>query len=69
MTNTDKETIEKYKPLIGKKVRVWGSRYKDVKFNNLGHYAAKHVDIPMHYILLEGEKEPRIFHTFEIDWM
>jgi len=67
--NKDKEIIELWKPKIGKRVKVWGSRYEDVKRDTLGKYVAKHVEIPLHYILLDGEDEPRIFHIFEIDWV
>ena len=67
--NKDKETVEIWKPKIGKKVKVWGSRYEDVKHGTLGVYVAKHIDIPMHYILLEGEENPRQFHMFEFEFV
>ena len=67
--NKDKETVELWKPQIGKRVKVWGSRYEDVKRNTLGEYVAKHVEITMHYILLDGEDKPRPFHIFEFEWM
>jgi hypothetical protein len=67
--NKDKETVELWKPQIGKRVKVWGSRYEDVKRNTLGEYVAKHVDIAMHYILLDGEENPRQFHSFEFEWV
>ena len=67
--NKDKETVELWKPQIGKRVNVWDSRYEDVKPNALGVYVAKHLDIGMHYILLDGEDKPRQFHSFEFEWV
>lgn len=67
--NKDKETVECWKPQIGKKVKVSGGRYEDVKPNMLGTYTAKHIEIAMHYILLDGEETPRPFHIFEFEWM
>ena len=67
--NKDKETVELWNTQIGKRVKVWGSRYEDVKRNTLGKYVAKHVDIAMHYILLDGEEKPRPFHSFEFEWV
>jgi hypothetical protein len=66
--NKDKETAELWEPKFGKRVTVFGSRYEDVKKNTSGTYMAKHVDIAMHYILLEGEEAPRPFHIFEFEW-
>lgn len=66
--NKDEETVELWKPQIDKRVKVWGSRYEDVKRDTLGTYVAKHVDIAMHYILLDGEETPRPFHIFEFEW-
>ena len=67
--NNDKETVKLWESNVGKTVNVFGSRYEDVKPNTLGTYIAKHVDIAMHYILLNGEKNPRPFHIFEFDWV
>lgn len=67
--NKDKKTIELYRNSIGKRVSVWGNRYEDVKRDALGTYIAKHVEIAMHYILLDGEEIPRPFHTFEIEFI
>lgn len=65
--NKDKETIKKWEKYVGKKVKVYGTRYEDVKINTLGIYIGKHTDIPLHYILLKDEKEARIFHIFEFE--
>lgn len=67
--NRDEETVELWGGKIGKTVKVFGSRYEDVKPNTLGMYIAKHVEIAMHYILLNGEKTPRPFHIFEFEWV
>src|SRR5574343_262810 len=67
--NNDKETVELWKSNVGKTVKVFGSRYEDVNTNTLGTYIAKHVDIAMHYILLNGEEYPRPFHIFEFEWV
>ena len=67
--NKDKETVEFWSHKIDKKVKVWGSRYEDVKYGTLGVYVSKHVDIPMHYILLDGEEYPRQFHMFEFEFV
>lgn len=67
--NKDKETVEFWKDKIGKKVKVFGSRYEDVKPNKLGIYVAKHFEIAMHYILLDTEETPRPFHIFEFEWI
>lgn len=42
---------------IGKKVEVKGK---------IGTYLAKHIDAGLHYVLLDGEDKPTIFHIFEI---
>lgn len=67
--SNDKELLELWKPKVGKTVKVFGSRYEDVKPNTLGTYIAKHVDIAMHYVLLNGEENPRLFHIFEFEWV
>lgn len=67
--NKDKETVELWKPKVGKTVKVFGSRYEDVKTNTFGTYTAKHVDTAMHYILLDGEETSRPFHIFEFEWV
>jgi len=42
---------------IGKKVEVNGK---------IGTYLAKHIDIPLHYVLLDGEDKPIVSHIFEL---
>jgi hypothetical protein len=65
--NKDKKSVELWKPKVGKKVKVWGNTSKTDFV--IGVYIAKHIEIAMHYILLDGEDNPKPFHIFEFDWV
>jgi hypothetical protein len=65
--NADKETIAKWANYVGKRVKINYERYTDVPKGSLGRYIAKHVEITMNLILIDGEERPRVFHIFEFD--
>lgn len=65
--NADKETIAKWANYVGKHVKINYERYTDVPKGSLGRYIAKHVEIAMVLILIDGEERPRVFHVFEFD--
>jgi hypothetical protein len=65
--NTNKEIIATYANYVGLRVRINYERYKDVPKSSLGTYMAKHVEIGMNLILIDGEERPRVFHIIEFD--
>lgn len=65
--NKDKETIKLYEKYINCRVKLWG--VDDDGKIIFGTYIAKHVDIPMHYILIDGEERPRTFHSFNMKFI
>lgn len=63
----DKETVNLYKKYINCKVKLWG--IDDENKIVFGTYIAKHVDIGMHYILIDGEESPKPFNIFNIEFI
>jgi hypothetical protein len=65
--NKDRETIKRYEKYINRRVKLWGSAVGNkIVF---GTYIAKHFDISMHYILIDGEEKAKPFHTFNMEFI
>lgn len=53
----------------GKPVKIYTESTKSDLNAIYGTYISKHVDIGIHYLLVNGEKEKRPFHIFNFEFI